>query len=158
MITFDAPARSQRQRFPAVTRCLSKARTLLRWPWSRDVVAAPCELNWERDTALLMAMAAAEQGEWSLVEAELLRGGSVALNDAACLNLLGLAAEVRGDWPRAKRMYGRAMRRDRSYLPAEMNMRRYFELFTLGRSAVPKCLGPYSPGTVRPAQSSYLQP
>ena len=90
---------------------------------------------------MLMAWAAAEQGEWALAESELLKAGKAALNDARCLNLLGLAAEARGDWKRAKRMYGQAIRRDRSYLPAEMNMRRYYELFTFGHSNVPRCPG-----------------
>jgi hypothetical protein len=114
---------------------------LRQWSWATAEVPEPPAPFWDRRTALLMASAAARQGAWDLVEAELLKGGEVAMNDAACLNLLGLAAEWRGDWPRAKRMYGRAMRRDRSYLPAERNLRRYYELFTFGRSEVPKCLG-----------------
>ena len=87
-----------------------------------------------------MASAAAEQGEWALAGSELLKGGDVALSDPACLNLLGLAAEARGDWGAARRMYGRALRRDRHYFPAEQNLRRYFELFTFGRSDIPRCL------------------
>ena len=119
------------------------ARTVLfcSWPWTRDVATGPRAPFWELHVSLTMALAAAEQGAWELVESELLKGGEIAMNDAACLNLIGLAAEIRGDWPRAKRMYGRAMRRDRSYLPAELNMRRYFELFTFGRSTIPKCIG-----------------
>jgi hypothetical protein len=113
---------------------------LERWPWTQDVPPNACAPNWDLHSARMTSLAAAELGEWALVESELLKGGDVALNDAACLNLLGLAAEVRSDWPRAKHMYGRAMRRDHSYLPAEVNMRRYYELFTLGKTSIPKCL------------------
>ena len=114
---------------------------LRQWSSASADVPEPPAPFWDRRSALLMASAAARQGAWELVESELLRGGETALHDAACLNLLGLAAEAQGNWRRAKRMYGRAMRRDRSYLPAERNMRRYYELFTFGRSDVPQSLG-----------------
>src|SRR5690242_1125717 len=58
-------------------------------------------------------------------------------DDAAFLNLLGVTAEMCGDWGRARKMYQRALRTDRSYLPAEQNLRRYFEIFTYGHTRLP---------------------
>ena len=61
--------------------------------------------------------------------------------DAAWLNLMGVACEARSDWRGAKRFYGKAMRADRSFVPAEQNMRRWFELFTFGRTNLAVALG-----------------
>lgn len=61
--------------------------------------------------------------------------------DAAWLNLMGVVCQARVDWRRAKRFYGKAMRADRSFVPAEQNMRRWFELFTFGRTNLAVALG-----------------
>jgi tetratricopeptide (TPR) repeat protein len=66
-------------------------------------------------------------------------------NEAEHLNLLGLAYEQRGQWRLARRFYGRAMRADRAYLPAEQNMRRLFELRAFGMSDVKISLGDERP-------------
>jgi hypothetical protein len=50
----------------------------------------------------------------------------------AFLNLLGIVHEVRHEWRKAKRCYGRARRLDRKYRPAEHNLRRVFEQQSLG--------------------------
>jgi Flp pilus assembly protein TadD len=60
--------------------------------------------------------------------------------DAAALNLLGAILELRGDWKSARRHYGRAMKADRSYEPAQQNMRRWYELCTFGRTQEPLVL------------------
>lgn len=60
---------------------------------------------------------------------------------SACLNLMGVICESRGDWRRARRFYGKAMRADRSFAAAEQNMRRWYELFTFGRTKLPVALG-----------------
>lgn len=60
---------------------------------------------------------------------------------AGWLNLMGLICESRGDWRRARQFYGRAMRADRAFAPAEQNMRRWYELFTFGRTNLPVALG-----------------
>lgn len=57
------------------------------------------------------------------------------------LNLMGVIHEFRGDWRRARRCYGKAMRADRDFAPAEQNMRRWYELFTFGRTNLPVALG-----------------
>lgn len=95
---------------------------------------------WERNSAALMASAAICQGELVLAETTILAGGDAALCDASCLNLLGVIAEKRHDWKLARRMYGRSIRADRRFEPAQQNMRRWFELFTFGRSSEPVAL------------------
>ena len=60
--------------------------------------------------------------------------GAAALRDASCLNLMGVIQERLGRWDLARRYYGRAMRADGRYQPAQQNMRRWYELYTLGCS------------------------
>ena len=60
--------------------------------------------------------------------------------DAATLNLMGALCELRGDWKSARKNYGRAMSADRSYEPAQQNMRRWYELFTFGGTSEPLAL------------------
>src|SRR5947207_52212 len=60
-----------------------------------------------------------------------------AARDAACLNLLGILYELHGDWDAARRCYGKAMRADGHYEPAQRNMRRWYELYTFGHSTEP---------------------
>jgi hypothetical protein len=68
-----------------------------------------------------------------------------AIDDAAFLNRLGVVAEMCGDWVGARKMYQRALRTDRSYLPAEQNLRRYFEIFTYGQTRLPIAGGVWNP-------------
>jgi DNA-binding NtrC family response regulator len=56
-------------------------------------------------------------------------------------NLLGVLCEVQGDYGNAKRCYGRALRIDTHYEPAQQNMRRLYELFQFGSSKEPFNLG-----------------
>src|SRR4051812_320845 len=60
--------------------------------------------------------------------------GAAAQRDASCLNLMGVIHERLGRWDLARRFYGRAMRADGRYQPAQQNMRRWYELYTLGCS------------------------
>jgi tetratricopeptide (TPR) repeat protein len=62
-------------------------------------------------------------------------------NNAECLNLIGLTYEMRGDWNLARKSYSKAMAADPAYAPAQQNMRRWYELYTFGRSHVPRALG-----------------
>ena len=61
--------------------------------------------------------------------------------EAECWNLLGAIHEARREWKAAKRCYGRAIRSDRRYAPAQHNMRRIYELYTFGHSAKRVALG-----------------
>lgn len=72
-----------------------------------------------------------------LMRAADLTGG----RDAPYFNLLGVLYETQRQWRLAKKFYGRAMRSDRKYEPAEQNMRRMYELETFGKTELPVALG-----------------
>lgn len=78
-------------------------------------------------------------------ESLLIKAADVAQHDAAYFNLLGVLYETRRQWRLAKKLYGKAMSTDRTYKPAEQNMRRIYELDTFGRSREPVALGDESP-------------
>ena len=60
---------------------------------------------------------------------------------AAYFNLLGVLYEVQRNWRLANRFYTKALREDRKYAPAEQNVRRVYELETLGRTEQGPALG-----------------
>lgn len=74
-------------------------------------------------------------------ETLLMKAADLAHNDAAYFNLLGVLYEVRRQWKLAKKFYGKAIRTNRAYEPAQANMRRIYELYTFGRSKEPLQLG-----------------
>jgi len=76
--------------------------------------------------------------------------------DAPYFNLLGVLYETQRDWRLAKKFYGKAMRADRHYQPAQQNMARIYELYTYGRSRVQVALGDDS--ETFPASSSAISP
>ena len=57
------------------------------------------------------------------------------------LNLAGVLAELLEDYDKAKKYYGRAVKLDKSYEPAQQNMRRLFEVDQFGSSKQPVNLG-----------------
>jgi DNA-binding NtrC family response regulator len=57
------------------------------------------------------------------------------------LNLAGVLAELLEDYDKAKKYYGRAIKLDKSYEPAQQNMRRLFEVDQFGSSKEPVNLG-----------------
>ena len=56
-------------------------------------------------------------------------------------NLLGVLYEVQRNWRLARKCYGKAISADKSYEPAQANMRRIYELYTFGRSTQAVLLG-----------------
>jgi DNA-binding response OmpR family regulator len=62
-------------------------------------------------------------------------------HSAAYFNLLGILYEVQHKWRLAKKCYGKAMSADKTYQPAQENMRRIYELYTFGHSKQPVILG-----------------
>jgi Flp pilus assembly protein TadD len=80
-------------------------------------------------------------GRWSEAEALLMRAGTIACEDAAFYNLVGVLWEVKGDQAGARRFYGKAIRADGDYAPAQQNMRRLYELWTFGRTREAVTLG-----------------
>ena len=63
------------------------------------------------------------------------------LNTAEYFNLLGVLYESQHKWRLARKCYGKAIAASRKYEPAQMNMRRMYELYAFGRSAIPVALG-----------------
>jgi DNA-binding response OmpR family regulator len=57
-----------------------------------------------------------------------------AKSSADYFNLLGVIYEAQQKWRLARKCYGKAMRADGKYLPAKLNMKRIYELYTFGRS------------------------
>jgi hypothetical protein len=95
----------------------------------------------ERIALLRRACCALLNHQHDEVEAILALGAAQTTRDAPFLNLIGIAHEGRGHWKLARKFYGKAMRADRSYQPAEQNMRRLYELYTFGRSRVGVAVG-----------------
>jgi DNA-binding NtrC family response regulator len=56
-------------------------------------------------------------------------------------NLAGVLAELLEDYDKAKKYYGRAIKLDKNYEPAQQNMRRLFEVDHFGSSKEPVNLG-----------------
>ena len=74
-------------------------------------------------------------------ETLLMKAADLAVKDAAYFNLLGVIYEVRRQHRLARKFYGKAIAADKDYGPAQMNMRRIYELYTFGRSQVAAALG-----------------
>lgn len=62
-------------------------------------------------------------------------------NSPEALNLAGVMFEMKEDYERARKLYGKAIKYSPSFGPAQQNMRRIFELFHFGSSAEPYALG-----------------
>ena len=86
-----------------------------------------------RDELLARACAAVRAGRPDEAESILKEADDGLRRHAACLNLLGLVAELRGQWHVARKMWSLAARTDAQYQPPRRNLRRYYELFQWGR-------------------------
>lgn len=80
-------------------------------------------------------------GKFTDAETLLMKAADLAQKDAAYFNLLGVLYEAQQEWRLARKLYGKAMRLDKQYEPAQINMRRIYELTTFGRSNQPATLG-----------------
>jgi CheY-like chemotaxis protein len=85
--------------------------------------------------------------DFATAEGLLLKAADLARDDAAYYNLLGIIYEARKQRRLAKKFYGKAMRANRGYVPAQQNMRRLYELDTFGRTASGVALGDETDGT-----------
>jgi Domain of unknown function (DUF4118) len=86
------------------------------------------------------AMLAICDGKWDAASSALARDPELVMSDAVCLNLVGVVCQARRQWRKARRYYGKSMRVDRNYAPAEQNMRRLYELDTFGSTSMPVAL------------------
>jgi len=60
---------------------------------------------------------------------------------AEYFNLLGVLYEAQDNWRMARKCYSKGMAANRSYAPAEANMRRFYELYTFGETKQTVALG-----------------
>ena len=79
--------------------------------------------------------------EYTDAETLLMKAADLAVRDAAYFNLLGVLYEVRRQHRLARKFYGKAIAADKDYAPAQLNMRRIYELYTFGSSSVAAALG-----------------
>jgi CheY-like chemotaxis protein len=62
-------------------------------------------------------------------------------SSAEYYNLLGVLYEAQRQWRLARKCYGKAIAADKQYQPAQLNMRRLYELYTFGKSEQSVVLG-----------------
>jgi hypothetical protein len=105
------------------------------------VVPEPSSLDVGYRGTLAMVRDAFRREAWREAEALLMRAGSIAGNDPAFFNLVGILREVEGNKSAAAEFYGRAIKADSNYAPAQQNMRRLFELRRFGHTDQIVCLG-----------------
>jgi DNA-binding response OmpR family regulator len=74
-------------------------------------------------------------------ETLLMKAADLGEKDARYFNLLGVLYETQRKWKLARKFYGKAIRSDKAYEPAQQNMRRLYELNEFGRSREALLLG-----------------
>jgi hypothetical protein len=109
--------------------------------------------NHRRDTLILDAAVLIRSGQLQGAYDLLSLYDRVFTCDPAYLNLLGVINEARGAISIARRFYGVAICSDPSYQPAQMNMRRLYELDTFGHTNLCACLGDVELRTHRAVRS-----
>src|SRR6476619_2459149 len=92
-------------------------------------------------STLAMVRDALRREAWGQAEALLMRAGAIAGHDPAFFNLVGVLREVEENKASAAEFYGRAIRADSNYAPAQQNMRRLFELRNFGHTDQQVALG-----------------
>ena len=121
------------------------ARLTRRWPYRRTAPRRTWPTSsWE---SLLQKSAQLIRAGAPNEAMELLRDYLDApIGDAAFLNLIGAICESRRQWKRARKFYSRAMRANRAFEPAQLNLQRLYELHAFGRCERPVALGDEVPG------------
>jgi len=108
-------------------------RSVLKEPELDEPPKAPTPGGYER--ALDRARKMLRIADFASAEAMLLSAAEQKDRSAAdYFNLLGVIYEAQQKWRLARKFYGKAMRADKHYKPAQLNMRRIYELYTFGRS------------------------
>ena len=79
--------------------------------------------------------------QYTDAETLLMKAADLALKDAAYFNLLGVLYEARRQWRLAKKFYGKSLKEDRDYAPAQHNLRRIYELTQFGSTTTGVQLG-----------------
>jgi Flp pilus assembly protein TadD len=106
----------------------------------RFVHAQPVTASGYADV-LQSAREAIRTGQLAVAEDALMRASCLGSGDPAFLTLVGVLHECRGRLRAARKSYGRAIAIQGMYPAAQQNMRRLYELRTLGRASEPPALG-----------------
>ncbi|MFI5380173.1 MAG: response regulator [Tepidisphaerales bacterium] len=80
-------------------------------------------------------------GNMALAETLLMKAEDLGHEDEAYFNLIGVYYEAGRRWRLAQKFYGKAIKANGKYAPAQQNMRRIYELYTFGRSKEAVALG-----------------
>lgn len=110
-------------------------------------VAYPAEADREDllaggyEAVLDRARKALRLAKYTDAESLMMKAADLAHHDAAYFNLLGVLYEAQRQWRLAKKFYGKAIAEDKSYEPAQKNMRRIYELERFGKSNEAVTLG-----------------
>jgi DNA-binding response OmpR family regulator len=100
-----------------------------------DSPPASAEVGDEYEPVLDRARKLLQTGEFASAESLLMKAADrPARNTADYFNLLGVLYETQKKWRLARKCYGKAISADKKYQPAQLNMRRIYELYTFGRS------------------------
>ncbi len=91
--------------------------------------------------ALNSAREALRKGNLPLAETLLMKAEDLGHEDETYFNLVGVYYEASRRWRLARKFYGKAIKTNREYEPAQQNMRRIYELYTFGASKEPIALG-----------------
>jgi Flp pilus assembly protein TadD len=98
-------------------------------------------LDLRRGHALAQARLALRRGELDAAERAMNSAEEAGGDDAAFHNVAGVIHECRGDVAQARASYGKAIALAPAYAPAQMNLRRLYELDTFGRTTKAVQLG-----------------
>jgi DNA-binding response OmpR family regulator len=79
--------------------------------------------------------------QYTDAETLLMKAADLSLKDAAYFNLLGVLYEARRQWRLAKKFYGKSLKEDGDYAPAQHNLRRIYELTQFGSTTTGIQLG-----------------
>ena len=109
--------------------------------WMMLAVPAQSSLAVGYRATLRLVRAALRREDWVEAKALLMRAGAIAGNDPAFFNLVGILREVEGNKDAAAEFYGRAIRSNSEYAPAQQNMRRLYELKKFGQTDQAVLLG-----------------
>jgi DNA-binding NtrC family response regulator len=89
------------------------------------------------DYYLRCAKRAINLRDFAAAKRNVIKALEIKADSPQALNLAGVMFEMREDYDQAKRYYGRAIKLDKNFEPAQANMRRIFELFHFGSSKEP---------------------
>lgn len=126
---------------------------------SAQIDATETKADIDYDAGLRLIRDALRAGRIKSAEQLLIRIGAITPHgDASFLNLTGVLHEASGRTESARRFYGRAIRVDSSYGPAQQNMRRMYEFTTIGHCREAVALGDELKFLIQPPPAPFTPP